>query len=197
MSSNWQMEKKKDEYYIREILKGDSGSFSHLVERYSHLAFSLSMKILNQREDAEEAAQDAFIKAYNSLNFFQNGSTFKTWFFRIVYNTSISKLRTRKNTEVKIEEVKISDAEIMETEGAIKQLDTEDRQKYLNIGLGRLEPEERALLKMYYFDDFTMDEISIIAGLTVSNVKVKIHRSRKRLLQELKFVLKHELISIL
>ena len=191
------MEIKKDEYYIREILKGDSGSFSHLVERYSHLAFSLSMKILNQREDAEEAAQDAFIKAYNSLNFFQNGSTFKTWFFRIVYNTSISKLRTRKNTEVKIEEVKISEAEIYETEGALSQLNTEDRQKYLTIGLERLEPEERALLKMYYFDDFSMDEISIIAGLTVSNVKVKIHRSRKRLLQELKFVLKHEVISIL
>ncbi len=191
------MEIKKDEYYIREILKGDSGSFSHLVERYNHLAFSLSMKILNQREDAEEAAQDAFIKAYNSLNFFQNGSTFKTWFFRIVYNTSISKLRTRKNTEVNIEEVKISDAEILETEGAVKQLDAEDRQKYLNIGLGRLEPEERALLKMYYFDDFSMDEISVITGLTVSNVKVKIHRSRKRLLQELKSVLKHEVISIL
>ena len=191
------MEIKKDEYYIREILKGDSGSFSHLVERYNHLAFSLSMKILNQREDAEEAAQDAFIKAYNSLNFFQNGSTFKTWFFRIVYTTSISKLRTRKNTAVNIEEVKISDAEILETEGAVKQLDAEDRQKYLNIGLGRLEPEERALLKMYYFDDFSMDEISVITGLTVSNVKVKIHRSRKRLLQELKFVLKHEVISIL
>ena len=197
MSSNWQMEIKKDEYYIREILKGDSGSFSQLVERYSHLAFSLSMKILNQREDAEEAAQDSFITAYNSLNSFPNGSTFKTWFFRIVYNTSISRLRTRKNGEVKIEDVKISDADIHETESAVTQLNTEDRQKYLNIGLDRLEPEERALLKMYYFDDFSMDEISTITGLSVSNVKVKIHRSRKRLLQELKFVLKDEIISIL
>ena len=93
------MEKKTDEYYIREILKGDSGSYSQLVEKYSHLAFSLSMKILNQREDAEEAAQDAFVKAYNSLGSFQSSSTFKTWFFRIVYTTSISRLRTRKNLE--------------------------------------------------------------------------------------------------
>ena len=67
------MDKKTDEYYIREILKGDSGSFSQLVEKYNHLAFSLSMKLLNHREDAEEAAQDAFIKAYNSLSSFQNG----------------------------------------------------------------------------------------------------------------------------
>ena len=191
------MEKKTDEYYIREILKGDSGSFSQLVERYSHLAFSLSMKILNQREDAEEAAQDAFIKAYNSLGSFQSSSTFKTWFFRIVYNTSISKLRTRKNIEVKFEDVKISDSEIQATENTIGQLNTEDRQRYIQIGLERLEPEEQALLKMYYYDDFSMDEISLITSLTLSNVKVKIHRSRKKLLQELKFVLKDEIISIL
>ncbi len=197
MTSNWQMEKKTDEYYIREILKGDSGSFSQLVEKYNHLAFSLSMKLLNQREDAEEAAQDAFIKAYNSLSSFQNGSTFKTWFFRIVYNTSISRLRTRKNNEVTIEGVKISDAEIQITENALEQLTRADRQKYLEKGLERLDPEERALLKMYYYDDFSMDEISVITGLTVSNVKVKIHRSRKRLLQELQFILKDEIISIL
>ncbi len=191
------MEKKTDEYYIREILKGDSGSFSQLVEKYSHLAFSLSMKLLNQREDAEEAAQDAFIKAYNSLRSFQSSSTFKTWFFRIVYNTSISKLRTRKNVEVKIEDIKISDSELFSTESAVGQLKTEDRQKYLQAGLERLEPEERALLKMYYYDDFSMDEVSSITGMTVSNVKVKIHRSRKKLLQELKVILKDEVISIL
>jgi len=191
------MEKKTDEYYIREILKGDSGSFSQLVEKYSHLAFSLSMKILNQREDAEEVAQDAFIKAYNSLSSFQSSSTFKTWFFRIVYNTAISRLRSRKNIEVKIDDIKITDVEIQATESAIGQLNTDDRQKYLQIGLDRLEPDERALLKMYYYDDFSMDEISVIAGLTVSNVKVKIHRSRKKLLQELRFILKDEIISIL
>jgi len=191
------MEKKTDEYYIREILKGDSGSFSQLVEKYSHLAYSLSMKILNQREDAEEAAQDSFIKAYNSLGSFQNSSSFKTWFFRIVYNTSISRLRVRKNIEVKFDDVKITDAEIQSAEGVIGQLNTNDRQRYLQAGLERLEPDERALLKMYYYDDFSMEEISAITGLTVSNVKVKIHRSRKRLLMELRFILKDEIISIL
>jgi RNA polymerase sigma-70 factor (ECF subfamily) len=130
-SSNRQMEKKTDEYYIREILKGDTGSFSQLVEKYNRLAFSLSMKLLNQREDAEEAAQDSFVKAYNSLSSFQSSSTFKTWFFRIVYNTSISKLRTRKNYEVKFEDVKITDSEINYTENAISKLNSEDRQKYL------------------------------------------------------------------
>lgn len=191
------MEKKTDEYYIREILKGDSGSFSKLVEKYSHLAFSLSLKILSHREEAEEAAQDAFIKAYNSLGSFQNNSSFKTWLFRIVYNTSISRLRTRKYVEVNIEDLKLSDAGIQSTENVIAQLNTNDRQKYLEAGLQRLDPDEQALLKMYYYDDFSMEDISIITGLTVSNVKVKIHRSRKRLLFELTTILKDEIISIL
>jgi RNA polymerase sigma factor (sigma-70 family) len=191
------MEKKTDEYYIREILKGDSGSFSQLVEKYNHLAFSLSMKILNQREEAEEAAQDAFVKAYKSLGAFQHSSSFKTWFFRIVYNTSISRLRTRKNIEVKIDDVKISDAEMHSTESAVALLNAEDRKRFLLAGLENLEPEERAILKMYYYDENPIEDISTIIGLTVSNVKVKLHRSRKRLLLELKCMLKDELISIL
>ena len=191
------MEKKTDEYYIKEILKGDSGMFSPLVQKYSHLAFSLSMKLLNQREDAEEVAQDSFVKAYNSLGSFHSNSTFKTWLFRIVYNTSISKLRTRRNSEVKIEDINISDAEIQATENTIDQLNIKERQKYLQAGLGRLNQEDQTLLKMYYFDDLSIDEVSLITDLSVSNVKVKIHRSRKKLLQELRFILKDEVISIL
>jgi RNA polymerase sigma factor (sigma-70 family) len=196
-SSNCSMENKTDEYYIREILKGDSGSFSQLVEKYQHLAYTLSLKILNQREDAEDAAQEAFIKAYNSLKFFNGKSTFRTWFFRIVYNTAIIKLRSVKKAESKIEDIRLTEGEISDTESAMNHFNTEDRLKYLKIGLEKLEPEEQALLTMYYYDDFPMDEVAKITGLTVSNVKVKIHRSRKRLLKELTLILKDEVISIL
>lgn len=179
------MENKADEYYIREILKGDSGSFSQLVEKYQHLAFTLSLKILNQREDAEDAAQEAFIKAYNSLRYFNGRSTFRTWFFRIVYNTAIIKLRSNKKAELKIEDTRITESQLSGTESAMNQFNTEDRLKYLKFGLEKLEPDEQALLNLYYFDDFSMEEVAKITGLTVSNVKVKIHRSRKRLLKEL------------
>ena len=191
------MENKADEYYIREILKGDSGSFSQLVEKYQHLAFTLSLKILNQREDAEDAAQEAFIKAYNSLRFFNGNSTFRTWFFRIVYNSAITKLRSHKKAELKIEDIRISDEEIAGTENTMNQFNAQDRTKYLKLGLEKLDPEEQALLNMYYYDEFPMDEVAKITGLTVSNVKVKIHRSRKKLLNELSIILKDEVISIL
>ena len=191
------MVKKTDEYYIREILDGDSGSFSSLVERYQHLAYSLSLKILGNREDAEDSAQESFIKAYNSLRFFNGKSSFRTWFFRIIYTTAISKQRNQNKSEYKIEDTRINESEISVTESAMKNFQTEDRIKYLKIGLERLEPEEQALLNLYYYEEIPMEEISRISGLTLSNVKVKIFRSRKRLLIEMTKILKDEVISIL
>jgi len=191
------MEKKTDEYYIREILDGDSGSFSSLVEKYQHLAFSLSLKILGNREEAEDSAQESFIKAYNSLRHFNGKSSFKTWFFRIVYTTAISKFRNQNKSESRIDDVHINDSEISVTESAMKNFQTEDRVKYLKIGLERLESEEQMLLNLYYYDEIPMEEISRITGFSLSNVKVKIFRSRKRLLIELTKILKDEVISIL
>ena len=191
------MEKKNDEYYIREILNGDTGSYSFLVEKYQHLAFSLSLKIIGNREEAEDAAQESFIKAYNSLRFFNGKSAYRTWFFRIVFNTAISMRRLKNKPEYKLEDVRITESELSVTESTMNNFQTEDRIKYLKLGLERLDHEEQALLNLYYYDEMTMEEISGITGLSVSNVKVKIFRSRKRLLTELTKILKDEVISIL
>jgi len=93
--------------------------------------------------------------------------------------------------------LKITESELSGTEPTMNQFNTENRLKYLKFGLEKLEPDEQALLNLYYFDDFSMEEVSKITGLTVSNVKVKIHRSRKRLYKELTLILKDEVISIL
>ena len=191
------MEKRSDEYYIREILRGDSGSFSYLVDKYSQMAFSLSMKVLHHREDAEEAAQDSFMKAFHSLATFGGSASFKTWFFRIVYNTAVSKLRTRKLNEVSFEDVKISDREVADTENAMSAMNQSDRIRYLNMGLSKLEPEDRAMLHMYYFENFTVEEIASVTALSHSNVKVKLFRVRKKLFEYLQLMLKDEVISII
>lgn len=191
------MENKTDEYYIREILKGDSGSFSILVEKYQHMVYSLSLKILGNREEAEDAAQEAFLKAYNSLRFFSGRSTFKTWFFRIVYNNAISKQRSQKKREYGIEDVRLSNEELAVTETAMNKIQTEERNKYLTFGMEKLDPEEKALLNLYYYDETPMEEIAVITGYSLSNTKVKIFRARKHLLAELHKILKDEIISIL
>jgi RNA polymerase sigma-70 factor (ECF subfamily) len=191
------MDKKSDDYYIDEILNGDPGSYSHIVEKYKDMAFSLSVKITGNREDAEDAAQEAFVKAYKSLYLFRRDSAFKTWLFRIVYNTSISKLRSTKNNRQTALNTELTDAQVNETETALKNLKRQDRQQYLQEALKKLEADERSLLNMFYYDSFTANEISQITGLSESNVKVKLHRSRKKLYVILKTMLKDEIISIL
>jgi RNA polymerase sigma-70 factor (ECF subfamily) len=186
------METKSDAYYISEVLKGNSEAFAPLVEKYKQLAFSLSMKITKNREDAEEAAQDAFIKAYKSLETFKGNATFKTWFFRIVYTTSVSKIRGKQHSHVSFEEYKLTDSEMLDTENAIGQLDAEERSHQLHKAMDLLSPEERAILNFYYFEDLPVEEISTIMDMSASNVKVKLFRSRKKLYEQLHGLLKGE-----
>lgn len=186
------MDAKNDAYYIAEVIGGNPESFAPLVEKYKQLAFSLSLKITKNREDAEEVAQDAFIKAYRSLGSFKGGATFKTWFFRIVYTTAISRVRAKPKNLVSFEDHKISDKELMETENAVGQLDAEERAFHLHKAMDLLDPNERAILNLYYFEDLPVEEIAEIVDLSVSNVKVKLFRSRKKLYEQLHGLLKNE-----
>jgi RNA polymerase sigma factor (sigma-70 family) len=186
------MEAKSDAYYIAEVLKGNPESFAPLVDKYKHLAFSLSMKIIRHREDAEEAAQDAFIKAYRSLESFKSNATFKTWLFRIVYTTAISKVRSKKHEFVSFEDHKLTESELTETENAVGQFSVEERSYHLHKAMELLAPEERAILNLYYFEDIPVEEIATIMDMTASNVKIKLFRSRKKLYEQLHGLLKGE-----
>jgi RNA polymerase sigma factor (sigma-70 family) len=190
------MEAKNDAYYIAEVLKGNSNAFTPLVDKYKQLAFSLSMKIIRNREEAEDAAQDAFVKAYRSLENFKGGAAFKTWFFRIVYTTAISRVRGKQNNRVSLEDCKLSDKDLMDAESAVGQLDAEERSFQLHKALDQLAPDERAILNLYYFDDLPVDEIAEIMEMSESNVKIKLFRSRKKLYERLHYLLKGENVLI-
>jgi RNA polymerase sigma factor (sigma-70 family) len=192
MLSNEIMEAKSDAYYITEVLKGNRESFAPLVEKYKLLAYSLSMKIIRNKEDAEESAQDAFIKAYKSLENFKGNATFKTWLFRIVYNTAISKVRGKQNNLVSFEDHKLTESELTDTENTVSQLNAEERAYKLHKAMDLLGPEERAILNFFYFEDLPVEDIATIMDLTASNVKIKLFRSRKKLYEQLNGLLKGE-----
>lgn len=170
-----------DAYYIAEVLKGKSEAFTPVVEKYSQMAFSLALKITRNREEAEEAAQDAFIKAFRSLENFRGNSSFRTWLFRIVYTTSISRVRTKHNNLVSLEDYRLSDQDMDEAEEALGGLTAEERAQYLHQAMDELAPDERAILNLYYFEDLPVDDIATIMDLSDSNVKIKLFRSRKKL----------------
>jgi len=101
-----------DNIYIQKILKGDKNAFAFVVNKYKQMVFSVSIRILRNREDAEESAQDTFIKVYSCMNDYNGKASFSTWLYRIAYTTAISKLRKRK-TEIKTERI---DDEYIENE---------------------------------------------------------------------------------
>ena len=191
------MEYKGDKHYIARVLKGESDAYAFLVNKYKSMAYSLALKLVKNREDAEEIAQDAFIKAYQSLGQFKGSSRFSTWLYRIVYNTSISKLRRTSAEVVRLEDSSVGEKESSEVMDAYYKLQDQERKKFLDLVLEKLEPDENFLVTLYYYDEKDLDEISQITGLTRNNVKVKIFRARQKMSGMLKKYLKDELIGIL
>src|SRR5512142_656682 len=102
------MDYKADIFYIEQVLAGKTSAFSSLVDRHKDRAFNLAFRIAGNREEAEEITQDAFLKAFRSLDRFRRQSSFNTWLYRIVYNTAISLVRTHKKGILSVEELPAS-----------------------------------------------------------------------------------------
>jgi RNA polymerase sigma-70 factor (ECF subfamily) len=161
------------------------------------MVFSLSLKLLKNREEAEEVAQDTFVKAYQSLAGYKGGAKFSTWLYRIVYNTAISRLRKSVPENIDLDQVSFNMGSEDGTADAYKTLRDEDRKKYLDMVLNKLDQEENFLITLYYYEEKSLDEIAEISELSKNNVKVKIFRTRHKMLQMLRESLNEEIIGIL
>ncbi len=183
-----------DEDLIGLAVKNHSLASTTLVDRYKGMIFNLSYRILKNQLDAEEAAQDTFVKAFNALSSFRFDCKFSTWLYRICYNNAISKSRIYKPLLVEVE----TRFDIpSETTSALESLSANDRSKYLGKAMEMLEPEESALLTLYYVDSNNINEIATITNLTESNIKVKLYRGRKKLYTQLEVLLKEEVTMLL
>jgi len=191
------MENKEDGQYIKRVLNGETNAYAFLVNKYKSMAFSLALKMLKNREDAEEVAQDAFVKAYQSLSQFRGGARFSTWLYRIVYNTAVSRLRKSSYEVLSIDGKGVEEKEQEEIADAYHQLKESERKKFLDIVLEKLDPDENFLVTLYYYEEKELEEIARVTGLTKNNVKVRIFRARQKMMVMLKQYLNKELIEIL
>jgi RNA polymerase sigma-70 factor (ECF subfamily) len=187
------MKYQDDNDYIGRVLSGDVAAYASLVNKHKNLVFSIVVKIVNSREDAEEISQDVFLKAYQSLNTFERKSKFSTWLYRIAYNAAISKTRKKKVEMVAIEEKVISNYSTDETGRNMNELDENDRQLILERALRHLPEEDNLLITLFYKNENSIEDISDITGLSASNVKVRLHRIRKKLYDEMNELIKKEL----
>jgi RNA polymerase sigma-70 factor (ECF subfamily) len=188
------MEKKDDIFYIEKVLNGQTNYFSFIVEKYQDIVFSIALKVLQNREDAEEMAQESFVKAYKSLHTFKGTAKFSTWLYRITYNSCISEVRKKKQRFVSTSEIEIKDeTEELNFDG----IPEENRAKCIKTALEKLPEDEYTLVLLYYFEDQSIEEISKVTKLSASNAKVKLFRARKKLYTILNEMMKEELYTIL
>ncbi|MDD6891177.1 MAG: sigma-70 family RNA polymerase sigma factor [Bacteroidales bacterium] len=168
-------------HIIAQVLGGKTEAFSYFMDTYGQQVFHLIVRMVGSEEDAEELTQDTFMKAFSHLSSFCGNSSFSTWIYRIAYNTALSALRKHSTEEVLTFDEgvweRLSDTEIDES------LDSEEESRIerLQHAIRQLSPEEQALLTLFYEEGKTVAELAEIVKQTENNVKVKLHRIRKKL----------------
>lgn len=174
------MSGKEDLFYIDQIADGNTGAYAALVNRYKDKAYTLALRVVRNQEDAEEVAQDAFLKAFKGLKDFKREASFSTWLYRIVYNTALSKIKKKQlaTAELHDEHYNYSSGSSLESmEGLVHA----DRVVYVQKAIKELSEEEALLVNLYYTHDKDMHEIAQITDLTHVNVRVKLSRIRNKL----------------
>ena len=189
------MTNKTDQIYITKVINGDTNAFASLVDTYKNMVFSLAFKMTKNREEAEEISQDTFIKAYKNLSKFKGDSKFSTWLYRIAYHTSLDNLKKNKNNNNSFEINEITFNQIKATEHILEGIERKERAKMMEICLHKLPDEERTIIWMFYYDELSLKEITEITSMSEANLKVKLHRARKKLLTIVKENVEPEMIE--
>jgi len=181
-----------DRELVEEFLDGGEQAFNRLVLKYQQAAYNVALGLLGNREDALEAAQDAFLRVYKNVHKFKWNCAFKTWLHTIVLNLARSKYRKIKrqkevishstNSPVKYRDgsetaVEVPDKKLSPEKGAV---DSEIRER-IRAGLEALAPDFREIMVLRYIDDLTYDEIAEILKINQGTVKSRIHRARQEL----------------
>ncbi|NDV59523.1 RNA polymerase sigma factor [Bacteroides sp. 519] len=175
------MNSKEEKLYIKRILDGETELYACFLESYSRSIYSLVIQIVSSAEDAEEIVQDVFLKAFKSLYTYRGDSSFSTWLYRIAYNMAIGFTRKKKHDFLAIEESIINNVPDDKADSVLFPSEDEEKIMELTAAIEKLTPEEKAIITLFYYEEKSIDETAEITKLSVANVKVRLHRIRKKL----------------
>jgi RNA polymerase sigma-70 factor (ECF subfamily) len=170
---------------------GDTGAFEELVNRYERKIFRLAMNVTQNREDAEDVMQEAFLKAYTHLGDFQGDSRFYTWLVRIAVNEGLMKLRKRRPGQVSLDEQLETEDDLIIRElqdwgpSPEERLAQTQMREILNGAIGDLDEEYRVVFQLRDVEQFSTEETAELLNLSVPAVKSRLLRARLRLRQKL------------
>lgn len=175
------MSQKPDEHLINKVIKGENNAYAILVDRYKHMVFTLALRILKNREDAEEIAQDTFLKAYLALKDFKGDSKFSTWLYKIAYYRSLDYLKKNKR-QVETTSIDISEEyNIAAMDDALDGLEAKERKELIKHAIQKLPADDSVIITLYYFETLSLNEISKVMEIPANTIKVRLFRGRKRL----------------
>ncbi|BAO76702.1 RNA polymerase sigma factor [Winogradskyella sp. PG-2] len=170
-----------DNILIEAIKNGDTKAYGQLVDRYKDLVYTLAIRMLKHKEEAEEVAQDTFIKVFKSLNKFKGDSKFSTWIYRVAYNTCLDNIKKNKKhlNNVAIDEYTFNKLDTIDN--ALDNIIKEEKSILIKNCIDKLPEDSSALLTLFYYEELSLDEISKIINVEANTVKVKLFRARKKL----------------
>ena len=183
-----------DQHYINLVMKGDTNAFAVLVDRYKDMVFTLSLKMLKGREEAEEVSQDTFLKIYKSLNKFNGESKLSTWIYKVAFNTCLDRLKKNKRLQPFAGLDEFTEPEALSLMNVLDSIEDKERKQMIQDCMHLLPGEDSFLLMLYYFEEQSLEEIAKIIGITPNNVKIRLYRSRKKLASLLKDRLEPEIL---
>lgn len=182
---------------ISQVLQGNGQAYASLVQRYQNLVFTIALRYVKSREDAEEVAQDVFVKAYRSLADFRGTSKFSTWLYTIATTTSITFLRKKKLDIQSLDNEKIfQTAEHIDGGMTANTIEQKSRVAMVNSAIRLLSPDDAQVITLFYKGGQTLEEIAQICGKEVNAVKVQLHRARTRLKEKMQIYFKAEVRDI-
>jgi len=189
---------KSDTELICQVLAGNQSAYAVLVKRHQRYVFTLALRFAKRREDAEEIAQDCFVKAYKALAQFQQQSKYTTWLYQIVYTTSMTFLRKKKlPTDSMDDDAVFMQVKLVTSEVKLDSAEQKSRSYYVNLAISQLLPDDAAILTLFYQGEQSLEEIAGVMEMETNTVKVKLHRACQRLKQQLEGLLKQEVRELL
>ncbi len=178
--------------HIDRTLQGDTHAYTVVVRAYQHMVYTVCLRVLRIPEEAEEATQDSFVKAYQHLANWNRTSKFSTWLYSIAYRTAVSRGRKHRPDQRSIDELPTHPTGPEEIAGERAEI-----RGHLDKALRSLSPSDASVLSFHYLEGLSVEEIVTVMDLSASNVKVKLHRARKKLLEVLQHELKGEARALL
>lgn len=175
-----------DQNTIDKVLLGDSQAFAALIDRYKYMVFTLALKIVKNREDAEEVAQDVFINVFKALKNYKGDAKFSTWLYKIAYYKSLDYVKKNKRKPETLP-LDISGVyHLAALNEALEYMEDSERVAMIRNALDQLPEGDSVLITLHYYEAMSLEEIAGIMGISKNTAKVRLFRGRKRLAEILK-----------